>query len=50
METRRLLIVVFFLTVGILLIADGVATNFAVTFLVGLAMALLGSIFWLNSE
>ena len=50
METKRLLIVAFCLTVGLLVMADGAAESFAVTFLVGLAMALLGSIFWVNAE
>lgn len=40
----------FCLTVGILVMVDGAAESFAVTFLVGLAMALLGSIFWVNAE
>jgi hypothetical protein len=50
METRRLLLVAFFLTVGILVMVDGAAESFIVTVLVGLALTLLGSIFWLNSE
>jgi hypothetical protein len=50
METKRLLIVASCLTVGILVMADGAAESIAVTFLVGLAMALLGSIFWLGAD
>jgi hypothetical protein len=50
METKRLLLVVFLLTVGILVMVDGVVASFGVTFLVGLALSLLGAIFWLQAE
>jgi preprotein translocase subunit SecF len=50
METKKLLLVAFLLTVGLLVMINGVMESFAVTFMVGLALALLGSIFWLNAE
>jgi hypothetical protein len=50
METKRLLLIVFLLTVGILVMADGLIASFGVTFLTGLALTLAGSIFWLQAE
>ncbi len=42
--------VVFLLTVGILVMADGVIASFGVTVLAGLALTLTGSIVWLQAE
>jgi hypothetical protein len=50
LDTKRLLLIVFLLTVGILVMVEGVAASFGVTFLTGLALSLLGAIFWLQAE
>jgi len=50
MENRRKLLVAFLLVVGILVVVDAFVQNIVINYPNGLAISLLGFIFWVCAE